>query len=121
MPGYTRQMLSLVNAKVDMNNRFQLLMHQIYDCLLLFQTNLYIVTAPDHVNVPSKIRVEIIWESSSQEKHVCFCRLLDAEGDYGQTLTEIKTMCKYALLDSYTLGSSLYDDLVFGVNCLDNV
>ena len=79
MPGYTRQMLSLVNAKVDMNNRFQLLMHQVYDCLLLFQTSFYIVTAPELMNVPSKIRVELIWESSSQEKHVCFSRLLEAE------------------------------------------
>ena len=32
MPGYTKEMLSHINSKVDMNNKFQLLMNQVYDC-----------------------------------------------------------------------------------------
>ena len=62
MPGYTRQMLSVVNSKVDMNNRFQMLMNEIHHYLLLFQPNLYIVTAPEPVDIPSVIRVDIIWK-----------------------------------------------------------
>ena len=45
-------MLSNINSKVDMNNKFQLLMNQVYDCLLLFQPNIYIVSNPIPLDTP---------------------------------------------------------------------
>ena len=61
MPGYTKEMLSHINSKIDMNNKFQLLMNQVYDCLLLFQPNVYIVSNPVPLDTPSVIKVQIMW------------------------------------------------------------
>ena len=119
MPGYNRQMLSVVNSKVDMNNRFQMLMNEIHHYLFLFQPNLYIVTAPEPVDIPSVIRVDIIWKSNMYGRHVNFSRGLNSEGNYMKTLIEIKNMTAFAFEDSYTLGNSPYDDLLFGVNYFD--
>ena len=112
MPGYTRQMLSNINSQVDMYNQFKLLMNQVYDCLLLFQPNVYIISSPDPPDVPSKIRVQIIWESKTCNKHVSFSRALIANENYKHVLVEIKAICTYAFP---------YYDLIYGVNCLDEI
>ena len=121
MPGHTRQELSLINSKVDMYNKYQHLMQQVYDCLLLFQPNVYIICSPTPTETPSVIRVQIIWDSKSCEKYVSFSRALRASEDYDHVIMEIKTICAFAFQDSQELGNSPYYDLIYGVNCLDEL
>ena len=105
-----------------MYNQFRFLMNEIYDCLLVFQPNVYIISNPDPLDVPTKIRVQIIWESKSQNKHLSCSKALMANGNYKHVLAEIKAICTYAFQDSQELGDSPYYSLIFGsVNCLDEI
>ena len=121
MPGHNKQTLTQLNAQVDMYNKYKLLMNQVYDCLLLFQPNIYIVSSPEPLDVPYKIRVQIIWDSKTCNKHVSFSRALVSTGNYDHVLAEIKAICTYAFQDSQELGDSPYYDLIYGVNCLDEL
>ena len=56
MPGYTREMQALVNARIDMNNKYQLLMKEVHDRLLLFRPDVYIVAHPDPPETPAVIK-----------------------------------------------------------------
>jgi len=81
----------------------------------------YIISEPEPPDVPSRIRVQIIWESKNYEKHVSLIRTLVSTGNYNHVLAEIKAICTYAFQDSQELGDSPYYDLLYGVNYLDNV
>ena len=58
MPGYTREMQALVNARIDMNNKYQMLMKEVHDCLL-FRPDVYIVAHPDPPETPTVIKVQM--------------------------------------------------------------
>ena len=57
MPGYTREMQALVDARIDMNNKYQMLMKEVHDCLLLFRPDVYTVAHPDPPETPAVIKV----------------------------------------------------------------
>ena len=121
MPGHTRQQLAKVNCQVDMYNRFKFLMNEIYDCLLIFQPNVYIISNPEPLNAPTKIRVQVIWESKTQSRYMSYSKALMANENYRRALAEIKAICTWAFQDAQELGDSPYYDLMFGVNCLDEI
>ena len=55
MPGYTKEMQALIDARIDMNNKYQMLMKEVHDCLLLFRPDVYIVAHPDPPETPAVI------------------------------------------------------------------
>ena len=57
MPGYTKEMQVLVDARVDMNNKYQMLMKEVHHCFLLFMPDVYIVEHPDPPETPAVIKV----------------------------------------------------------------
>ena len=63
MPGYTREMQALVDARIDMNNKYQMLMKEVHDCLLLFRPDVYVVSHPEPPVTPAVIKVQVIWKS----------------------------------------------------------
>ena len=73
------------------------------------------------LDTPSVIKVQVMWESKTSNKHVSFSRALRYNEDYDHTLAEIKAICTYAFQDSQELGDSPYYELIFGVNCLDEL
>ena len=44
-----------------------------------------------------------------------FNRALRSEGHYQKALTQIKAVLTFAFQDSLTLGTSLFEDLMFGL------
>ena len=79
MPGYTREMQALVDARIDMNNKYQMLMKEVHDCLLLFRPDVYIVAHPDPPETPAVIKVQIIWNSQTHQQYMSFDRALRSE------------------------------------------
>ena len=98
MPGYTREMQALVTARIDMNNKYQMLMKEMHDCLLLFRPDVYVVSHPDPSETPTVIKVQIIWNSQTHQKHISFNRALRSESDYQKALTQIKAVLTFALI-----------------------
>ena len=115
MPGYTREMQALVNARIDMNNKYQMLMKEVHDCLLLFRPDVYIITHPDPPETPAVIKVQIIWNSQTCQQYMSFNRALRSEGNYHKALAQIKAVLTFAFQDSFTLGTSPFEDLMFGL------
>ena len=87
MPGYTRDMQALVDARIDMNNKYQMLMKEVHDCLLLFRPDVYIIAL---------IKVQIIWNSQTHQQHMTFNRALRSEGNYQKALAQIKAVLTFA-------------------------
>ena len=115
MPGYTREMLALVNVRIDMNNKYQMLMKEVHNCLLLFRPDVYIVAHPDPPETPAVIKVQIIWNSKTHNQHMSFNRALRSEENYQKALAQIKVVLTFAFQDSFTLGTSPFEDLMFGL------
>ena len=115
MPGYTKEMRSIIDARIDMKNKYQMLMKEVHECLLLFRPDVYIVAHPDPPVTPAVIKVQIIWKSQTQQRHVFFNRALRSDGNYKQSLAQIKAVLTYAFQDSFTLGTSPFEDLMFGL------
>ena len=72
MPGNTKEMQVLVDARIDMNNKYQMLMKEVHDCLLLFRPDVYVVAHPDPPETPAVIKVQIIWKKSNSPKSHVF-------------------------------------------------
>ena len=115
MPGYTREMLALVNARIDMNNKHQMLMKEVHNCLLLFRPDVYIVAHPDPPETPVFIKVQIIWNSKTHNQHMSFNRALRSKGNYQKALAQIKVVLTFVFQDSFTLWTSPFEDLMFGL------
>ena len=96
MPGYTREMQALVNARIDMNNKYQMLMKEVHDCLLVFRPNVYIVAHPEPPDTPAVIKIQVIWDSQTHQKHMSFNRALRSDGDYQKALVQIKAILTFA-------------------------
>ena len=116
MPGLNKEQLALVQAQVDMYTKHNLLMRKIYDNLFLLQPAVYVISNPEPVNIPTVIKVQMIWNSKSCNKHVSFSRALTSQGDYERGLKEIYAVFRYAINDAETLGISPYEELLYGVN-----
>ena len=82
MPGYTREMQAFIDARIDMNNKYQMLMKEVHDCLLLFRPDVDIVAQPDPPETPAVIKIQIIWNSQTHQQHMSFNRALRSEGNY---------------------------------------
>ena len=82
MPGLNKEQLALMQAQVDMNTRHNLLMRKIYDNMFLLQPEIYVVSNPEPVKTPTVIKVQMVWNSKSCNKHVSFSRALKSQGDY---------------------------------------
>ena len=115
MPGYTREMQALVNARIDMNNQYQMSMKEVHNCLLLFRPDVYIVSHPDPPETPAVIKVQVIWNSQTHQKYMSFCRTLRPEDNYKKALSQIKAVLTFTFQDSFTLGTSPFEDLMFGL------
>ena len=113
MPGYTKEMQALVSARIDMNNKYQMLMKELHDCLLVFRPDVYIVSHPDPPETPAVIKMQIIWDSQTHQKHISFNRTLRSEGDYQKVLAQIKAVLTFAFQYSFSLGTSPFEDLMF--------
>ena len=116
MPGLNKEQLALIQAQVDMNTKYSLLMIKIYDNLFLLQPEMYIISNPEPVKTPTVIKVQMIWNSKSCDKHVSFSRALNSRGDYEKGLKEMYAVFRYAINDAKTLGISPYEELLYGVN-----
>ena len=88
MPGYTKEMQALVNARIDMNNKYQMLMKEVYDCLLLFRPDVYIIAHPDPPETPAVIKIQIIWNSQTHQQYMSFNRALRSEDNYQKALAK---------------------------------
>ena len=86
MPGLNKEQLALVQAQVDMYTKHNLLMRKIYDNLFLLQPAVYVISNPEPVKTPTVIKVQMIWNSKSCNKHVSFSRALKSQGDYGKRI-----------------------------------
>ena len=115
MPGYTKEMRSIIEARIDMNTNYQMLMKEVHDCLLLFRPDVYIVAHPDPPVTPAVIKIQIIWNSQTHQKYMSFNRALRSNGNYKQSLAQIKAVLTFAFQDSFTLGTSPFEDLMFGL------
>ena len=116
MPGLNKKQIALMKAQVDMYTKHDLLMRKIYDSLFLLQPEMYIVSNPEPVKIPTVIKVQMIWNSRSCRKHVSFSRALKSQEDYERGLKEIYAVFRYAIDDAETLGISPYEELLYGVN-----
>ena len=116
MPGLNKEQLALMQAQVDMYTKHNLLMRKIYDNLFLLQPEIYVISNPEPVKTPTVIKVQMIWNSKSCNKHVSFSRALKSQGDYGRGLKEIYAVFRYAINDAETLGISPFEELLYGVN-----
>ena len=100
MPGLNKKQLALMQAKVDMYTKHNLLMRKIYDNLFLLQPEIYVISNPEPVKTPTVIKVQIIWNSKSCNKHISFSRALKSQGDYERGLKEIYAVFRYAINDA---------------------
>ena len=116
MPGLNKEQLALMQAQVDMNTKHNLLMRKIYDNLFLLQPEIYVTSNPEPVKTPTVIKVQMVWNSKSCNKHVSFSRALKSQGDYERGLKEIYAVFMYAIQDAETLGISPFEELLYGVN-----
>ena len=116
MPGLNKEQLALMQAQVDMYTKHSLLMGKIYDNLFLLQPEMYVISNPEPVKTPTVIKVPMIWNSNSCNKHVSFSRAVKSQGDYERGLKEIYAVFRYAINDAETLGISPFEELLYGVN-----
>ena len=116
MLGLNKEQLALIQAQVDMNTKYNLLMIKIYDNMFLLQPEMYIISNPEPLKAPTVIKVRMIWNSKSCGKQVSFSRALKSQGDFEKGLKEIYAVFRYAMNDAETLGISPYEELLYGVN-----
>ena len=90
-------------------------MKEVYDCLLVFRPDVYVVAHPDPPETPAVIKVKIIWNSQTQQKHMSLNKALRSDGNYQKALAQIKTILTFVFQDSFTLGTSPFEDLMFGL------
>ena len=68
-----------------------------------------------HQKLPAVIKVQIIWNSQTCQQYMSFNRALRSEGNYHKALAQIKAVLTFAFQDSFTLGTSPFKDLMFGL------
>ena len=74
-----------------------------------------IVAYSDPPETPAVINVQIIWNSKTNQQHMSFNRAFKSEGNYQKALAQIKAVLTFAFQDSFTLGTSPFEDLMFGL------
>ena len=115
MPGKTRVILQIIRARVDMVNKYRMLINKMFGTLLLLQPEVYLVTNPDTSERPTSITVQVIWNSITLEKHTSVTIRIKSKGNYDRSLCRLKTVFQHAIADSRSLGNSPFMELI-GVN-----
>ena len=114
MPGKTKIILQIIRARVDMVNKYRMLINKMFGTLLLLQPEVYLVTNPDTSERPTSITVQVIWNSITLEKHTSVTIRIKSE-NYDRSLCRPKTVFQHAIADSRSLGNSPFMELI-GVN-----
>ena len=68
-----------------------------------------------HIETPAVIKIQIIWNSQTHQKHMSFNSALRSKGGYQKALAQIKAVLTFACQDSFTPGTSPFEDLMFGL------
>ena len=112
MPGHTKQQLSVIKAKIEMYNRYKLIMNRAYDQMFVHQPQMYIISDLTPDIAPSVIKVQVIWNSKTMDKHVSFSRALRSQENYDRSMKELLAIIIYALSEAQQLGTSPFQELL---------
>ena len=115
MPGKTRIILQIIKARVDMVNKYRMLINKMFGTLLILQPEVYLVTNPDTSERPTDITVQIIWNSISLGNYISVTKRIKSNENYDQSLYRLKMVFQRAIADSRSLGNSPFMELI-GVN-----
>ena len=115
MPGKTRIILQIIRARVDMVNKYKMLIDKMFGILLLLQPEVYLVTNPDTSERPTSITVQVIWNSISLGKYTSVTKRIESSKNYDESLYQLKIVFQHAIADSGSLGNSPFMELI-GVN-----
>ena len=69
-----------------------------------------------HILIHQRLLLSLKYKSyGTHQQHISFNRALRSEGNYQKALAQLKAVLTFAFQDSFTLWTSPFEDLMFGL------